>query len=182
MVNWGTFSVFFSTGVPSEILVSSLFIMVVVVAFGFFCKRVKNKRRYVLWVLLAEYLFIVSCSTVICRGEMSFDFDRLQLMPFWTYKAVVNHVPCVSVWDIVLNIVLFIPLGFLLKLLYPSITALNMLLVALVCSLCIEVNQYVFEKGIAQIDDVMHNAIGAMLGWLLASVCIGLINKCNSRL
>lgn len=129
----------------------------------------------VLWVLLAEYLVVVACSTVVFRGVQSFTYARLELMPFWTYKAVVQHIPGVSVWDIVLNVVLFLPLGFLIKLLYPSLSLGKMLLVAVGCSLCIETCQYALVKGIAQIDDVMHNAIGAMIGWGVAKGTLGLM-------
>lgn len=98
-------------------------------------------------------------------------------MPFWTDKAVVNHIPGVSVWDIVLNVVLFLPLGILVKLLYSSLSFGKMLLIAVGFSLCIETSQYVFEKGIAQIDDVMHNAIGAMIGWGVAKGTLALVKR-----
>lgn len=127
-----------------------------------------------MWILLVGYLFIVVCSTIVCRRAMSFCFDRLELMPFWTYRSVIAHTPGVSVWDwdIVPNVVLFIPLGFLVKLIYPSISALKMLGVAVLCSLFVETNQYVFEKGVTQIDDMMHNVIGALLGWLLTKIVL----------
>lgn len=168
MINWGNFSGFFSTGVPSVILYPSLLVMVVAIVAGLLSKQVKNKKRFALCVLLIEYLFIVALSTVIYRVTPSFSYAKLELIPFWTYKAVVEHVPGVSVWDIVLNVVLFLPFGFLVKLIFPSISALKILIVALVFSLCIELNQYVFEKGIAQIDDVMHNQIGCLIGWWFA--------------
>lgn len=121
---------------------------------------------------MIEYLFVVTCSTIICRGQQSFEFDRVELIPFWTYLSIITHTPGVSVWDIVLNIVLFLPFGILVKLLYPSLSALKMLGVAVLCSLFIETNQYVFEKGVTQIDDVMHNVIGALLGWLMAKIVL----------
>lgn len=168
MINWGNFKGFFSTGIPSEVLYTSLLVSLVAIVIGLLWKGIQWKKKYVLWVLLCEYIFIVMCSTVICRGGMSFEFERLELTPFWTYKAVLAHTSGVSVWDIVLNIVLFLPLGFLLKLLYPTMKIWKMALIAICCSVFIEANQYFFEKGIAQIDDIMHNTIGACLGWLLA--------------
>lgn len=167
---WNSFSVFFSTGIPSEVLYPSFGLTVVVIIIGLLLKSVKDKKRFVLWVLLFEYLFVVTCSTIIFRGTLICKFDRVELIPFWTYQSIINHTPGVSVWDIVLNVVLFIPLGLLVKLTYPSVSALRILLIAVLSSLFIETNQYVFEKGVAQIDDVMHNVIGALLGWLLAKI------------
>ncbi len=168
---------FFTTGVSSLILYPSFIISIVLIIVCILWRKIVHKLKCVLWILLLEYLFVVVCSTIICRGAMSFEFDRLELTPFWTYKAVISHTPGVRVWDIVLNVVLFVPLGFLVELLYPSISVLKMLGIALLCSLFIETSQFVFEKGIAQTDDMMHNVIGAALGWLLAKITLKVISK-----
>ena len=176
MISWRGFELFFKTGIPSVVFNTSFIIMVVAIAMGLLLNCVKNKTKYTLWVLIIEiieYLFIVACSTIICRGRPAFEFERLEITPFWTYKAVLEHTPGVSVWDIVLNVVLFVPLGFLLKLLYPNLKLWKMVLIAIGCSMFIETNQYFFEKGIAQIDDVMHNVIGAMTGWGIAKLVQG---------
>ena len=170
MINWGGFNLFFKTGIPSELLYPSLLLTLVGIIDGLFWKKRDKEKSFVLWVLLAEYAFIVICSTIICRGGQSFKYARLELETFWTYKAVVAHTPGVSVWDIVLNVVLFVPLGLLVKSLYTNMRLWKMALIAVCCSVFIETNQYFFEKGIAQIDDVMHNTIGALFGWGIAKL------------
>ena len=175
MIDWGNFQGFFSTGLPAFVLYPSLIFAVILIAIGVFCRKVRNKARYTLVILLVEYLFVVVCSTIICRGHQSFKYAKLELVPFWTYKAVVEKVPGVSVWDIILNVVLFVPLGLLIKLIYPAISLGKIVIVAVFCSLFIETSQFVFEKGIAQIDDVMHNTIGAAIGWLLS---YGILSLC----
>lgn len=187
MINWGNFNGFFSTGIPSEVLYVSLgvtalaIVVLVLVDIKHSCSQREIWQR-VLWALLAEYLFVMVCSTVVFRGVQSFTYARLELVPFWTYRAVLNHTPGVSVWDIVLNVVLFLPLGFLLKLLFRSLPLGKMLLISIACSLCIEFSQYVFEKGIAQFDDVMHNTIGAGLGWGIAKALVALTKRDSSRI
>ena len=178
MINWDDFFDFFTTGLPSKVLYPSLVVALVLIVMGG-CGKVRNKGRYTLFILLAEYLFVVICSTIICRNTIDFEFERLQLSPFWTYKAVISHTPGVSVWDIVLNVVLFSPLGFLVKLLKPSISLLWMMGIAICFSVFIESNQYFFEKGAAQIDDVMHNVTGALLGWLVAKAALVCSSKLN---
>jgi glycopeptide antibiotics resistance protein len=168
MINWSNFSGFFTTGVPSEVFYPSVIATAALLIFGLLWKGVKKKKDFILWVLLVEYVFIVVCSTIICRDRITFEFDRLEIIPFWTYKAVIEHTPGVSIWDIILNVVLFLPLGFLFKLLKPSISLLLMLGIAFCFSVFIESNQYFFEKGAVQIDDVMHNTIGCAIGWVLS--------------
>ena len=128
---WDSFSLFFSTGIPSDVIYSSLGITLVVILVGLLLTCVTDKKRFVFWVILVEYLFIVVCSTIISRPSITCGFDRLELVPFWTYKCVFAHAPGVSVWDIVLNVVLFIPLGFLVKMIYPSLSLVKMLGIAI---------------------------------------------------
>lgn len=163
---WDSFSIFFSTGLPSNVLYLSLGLTLVIIVFGLLSKRVKDKIRFVLWTLLIEYVLIVACSTVVYRSHI--DYARWELMPFWTYIAVINHTPGVKVWDIILNVVLFIPLGFFVKLLFTKFSFGKMVMIAVFCSLFIEVMQNIFSKGISQFDDIIHNTIGAMFGWLIA--------------
>lgn len=118
--------------------------------------------------MLIEYIYIVVCSTILFFATANVGFDRLGLTPFWTYIAVIENIPGVRVWCIVLNIVLFLPLGSLLILLRPSLSLPKVLVIALLFSIFIETNQYIFEKGVAQIDDVMHNINRVLLGWTLA--------------
>lgn len=70
------------------------------------------------------------------------------------------------------NIVLFLPLGFLLHLLishrlrYPI---LGILLGGAAVSLCIEIAQFVFAAGYSDVDDLLTNSLGALIGaWLAA--------------
>lgn len=181
MIDWSNFRGFFSTGIPSIVLYSSLIVTFILIAMGVYCGKINNKGRYALFILLLEYLFVVVCATIICRGQQSFEFARLELKPFWTYKAVIEKVPGVSVWDIILNVVLFVPLGFLIKLLYPAISFGKTMVVAVCCSLFIETNQFVFEKGIAQIDDVMHNTIGCAIGWGLSYGILSLSSRIKTQ-
>lgn len=180
MIDWSGFWGFFTTGIPSVVLYPSMLVMTIAIIIGIAFKGIKNKRKYVLWVLLIEYLFVLVCSTVICRDEITFEFDRLELTPFWTYIAVINHTSGVRVWDIILNVVLFVPFGLLIKLLYPSIKFWKMLLIGTCLSICIETSQYLLYRGAAQIDDVIHNTLGAVLGWALAVVVNGVWSRVNS--
>lgn len=160
--------------IPSSIIGPSLLVTCLALV-GCFSGCIKDKKRYILWILLIEYLFVVICSTVICRKEIP--AVRLELVPFWTYGAISEPSLQVSPWDIVLNIALFIPIGVFIKLLYSAMPLWATLMIGLIFSCCIEVSQYVFVRGVAQFDDVMHNTIGCCIGWILAKALVRVFEK-----
>ena len=88
---------FFKIGIPPIVLYISLIVTLVVSVFCYFSPLVK-KIHSVLIAIFVEYLFIIVCSTIICRGQQSFEYAKLELEPFWTFKAVIERVPGVSVW------------------------------------------------------------------------------------
>lgn len=67
--------------------------------------------------------------------------------------------------NLVGNIVILVPVGFLLPFVYPKITWTESLAAAVVTGLGIEVMQVVLRVGIFDIDDVILNALGVMVGY-----------------
>ena len=130
------FYIWCSTSIPTQTLYPSLFVTaIILITKLFLCK---NKYKGVLWVVMAEYLFLVLSSTLFCRSIMP--ESRLELTPFWTYHtALIDKMPGVSVGDIVLNVVLFLPIGFLVKLLYPTMEIIKIALIAVCCSVFIDI-------------------------------------------
>lgn len=63
------------------------------------------------------------------------------------------------------NIALLVPLGLLLPFVYPNITWKKNLVLAVAAGLAIETMQTVLRVGIFDIDDVILNALGVMLGY-----------------
>ena len=73
-------------------------------------------------------------------------------------------------WDIVLNILLFIPLGFLF-----GDKGWKAVLFGFLFSAFIECAQYLFLLGYCEADDVLNNTIGTAVGfgfWKMLSVLI----------
>lgn len=70
-------------------------------------------------------------------------------------------------WNVAGNIAWFLPLGFLLPWEIQRLRRLrNLVLFAFLFSLAAETLQYVFAVGIFDIDDVILNTLGAVLGWV----------------
>lgn len=63
------------------------------------------------------------------------------------------------------NVVLLVPVGFLMPFVYRQITWQKSLAIAIASGLSIEVMQTVLRVGIFDIDDVILNALGVMIGY-----------------
>lgn len=108
-------------------------------------------------LLLIEYVFLVFCSTVIFRptGETrQYDFH-----PFWSYYS-----PELLVENI-MNVIVFIPIGLLLGCAFKQTTWWKALLIGCSISITIEALQFWFMKGFSEVDDVMHNTVGCLIGF-----------------
>lgn len=110
----------------------------------------EKKRK----VLIALYIFFILWVTLFTRTPGTV---RVFKGLFWEAK---NHL-----WHfIVLNILLFMPLGFLLR----SITdSWKTIIWGFLLSVLIELIQYAFCLGNCEVDDVLNNTIGCGIGILL---------------
>ena len=87
--------------------------------------------------------------------------------PFWSYKAILKG-SGKALLENLENIVLFIPIGLALALVLRLGTKQS-LLVGLIISLMIESSQWFFWLGSFEIDDLIHNSIGAGIGAALVN-------------
>ncbi len=66
------------------------------------------------------------------------------------------------------NLVLFIPFGVLVPKVFHSVNAFwKIILVALLTSVCIEIIQYILACGYSQVEDVIMNVAGGVIGYLI---------------
>lgn len=145
--------------IPQEVYegLLSVFCLGVVLFIAF--KGVRTGFRWSSVLLLIEYIFLLFCSTVIFRptGETrQYDFH-----PFWSYDR-----PELLVENI-MNVVVFIPVGLLLGSAFKQMTWWKALLIGCSISITIEALQFWFMRGFLEVDDVMHNTIGCIAGYIL---------------
>lgn len=110
-------------------------------------------------------------------------FRSVNLIPFHTIKSyllgTVEVSRSVSFKNIIGNIVLFIPLGIYLQLFTKHKKVLTNLFGIFVISLSLEFIQYIFAIGASDIDDILLNCIGGLIGILLYRFMITLIKDYN---
>ena len=149
--------------IPVEYVLISFLVLSVAIVIGMLMMKGGRAKRFVLGALLAEYYFLVLCSTVICRasrGEW-----HIEIMPFWNYLDIWNQVDYpADLIEVLLNIALFVPIGLLLGGL--GFKTKKILLLGICLSGIIEVSEFAFCKGLCETDDLIHNTLGAFLGYL----------------
>ncbi len=123
-----------------------------------------NKKR-VVSILFFIYCILLFWLTVLSRqprtGDRIFKYEL-----FWSYRAWIageSYGKAESIQNIK-NIIAFIPFGYL----FPKCNSvLKVMITAALFSLIIETVQYVFNIGWCEVDDVICNTLGALLGsWL----------------
>lgn len=161
-------------GLAVVLCVGTIFVMV---AYGF-----RKGTRFAAGLLLAEYVFLLYSSTVISRAT-SEQFSGYDLHPFWSYRAIQSGESPQLLVENIMNVVVFVPVGILLGFtvngswLMDKKEWLIPLAVGLCISFSIETLQFVFKRGFAEVDDVMHNTLGCVIGYGLYRVICSLLLK-----
>ena len=66
-----------------------------------------------------------------------------------------------------ISVVAFITFGLMAGAVFRSMSWKKMLVIGMCLSIGIEVLQFVFRKGFSEVDDVMHNTLGCLIGYSL---------------
>ena len=70
--------------------------------------------------------------------------------------------------EILLNILLYVPLGYLLPFVWPKLEKKRMVvLIGFLCSCATELTQLIFRLGWCELDDIVGNTLGCLLGCLI---------------
>lgn len=128
------------------------------------CYGLKRSLKWIVGLLLVEYIFLIFCSTVIYRK--GYEGAGYELSPFWSYTAIQEGREDLLAENI-MNVVVFIPVGLLLGIAFKQMTWWKALLIGCSISITIEALQFCFMKGFSEVDDVMHNTVGCLIGWFM---------------
>lgn len=134
-----------------------------------------------LWIaLMAAYLYVLyklmvlKDIPVIRIGRMRFklggtDDGPPNWVPFKTIKAYMlgRYGLMKAGLNLVGNVVLLVPVGFLAGCIHPNITWRQSLTVGLTVSSGIEIVQHVFRLGIFDVDDIILNTLGVLVGHVI---------------
>jgi len=112
---------------------------------------------------------ILLSAVVICYSIILFalvflkdNIRALNLIPFGFVKDYIVDKHPLGMSNIVGNILMFIPMGMILSMTGQRFDKALILLIG--SSVCIEVLQYVLVRGVSDIDDVILNGVGGLIG------------------
>ena len=132
-----------------------------------------NHRQKISLVLFLAYCLFIIYYTLLCREVGDEHTADLRLM--WAYREMFTGHPewKEDVGYNVKNILFFIPFGFWfpdrVKLLsiFKDKQWLLILFVGMLFSVFIEITQYIICRGLCELDDVLCNGLGALVGYWL---------------
>lgn len=154
--------------------------------------RYKKIQSVLLYLVLAFYI-ILFFSIIVFKNVSPlelFDENRIvyksfNLLPFHTIKSylmgtadVSNSVGFTNIFG---NIVLFIPLGIYLQLFKKNKKAVVSFIIVFAISLLVEIIQFYFGIGAADIDDVLLNCLGGVIG-ILTYKLLAVFIKDNTKI
>jgi len=125
------------------------------------------------WAVLMKVMVFKDVPTLRI-GQLMLNFGGIEsgrppnLIPF---KTILPYLFGYKDWiiagiNLVGNIALLVPIGFLLTLIFRNISWKKSLIVAVVSGFAIEILQTILHVGIFDIDDVILNALGVMIGYV----------------
>ena len=124
--------------------------------------------RWALALLLIEYVALLMYFTVFFRRATG--VHEWKLMPLWSYKAIGQGVN-VLMEEVAMNVAVFVPIGFLLGVIYKGCPWWKLLISGICVSIVIELLQLVLMRGVCETDDVLHNSLGCLMGvWIAKAV------------
>jgi len=136
--------------------------------------------KFITWSLFVLYLVVLvdvivlknGSALMIARGAPNISLSQkiasINFIPLKTIISYLGGEPSINVAldNLLGNIFAFSPLGFFLPLLFKKCNKIkNTFLISICISLFIEVIQLIFYLGACDIDDIILNVLGSLLGF-----------------
>ncbi len=135
-----------------------LFVVPMLLLYVLYGKRIGKKQT--IWHIITVFLF---CYYIVVI------YTTTGIKAFGTFAPRIAQTPFSDMihgtLETILNIILFLPLGFFLPVLYPNYRRMpRVVCVGCLLSLCIETSQ-MFGMGITALNDILTNTVGTYLGF-----------------
>lgn len=135
------------------------------------------RALFVLYAGLMLWLLFIRWRSVAVTDYWSQLLSRLNLVPFSSIGSMLrtlwyNPYPAV-LWNVVYNIggniIMFVPLGFFLRALFPGLKHFRRCMGAVAAIMAVvELTQLFTLRGFCEVDDLMLNLLGAAIGFWIA--------------
>jgi len=128
-------------------------------------------------VNLPVYIFILFSSLVFSRtgnAEMN-----VNLQPFWTEIAILSG-ETKYIQTLLQNLLMLVPYGILLPM-AVKISMKRTVITGCLLSVAIEILQLITRTGLCELDDIIHNTLGVVIGYGIFYTTTRMHNKWKHR-
>ena len=143
--------------------------LLIVIIFLFIYKKCTKKKnidiKRVIWmVFFFSYMVMIVSVTLLDRGKF---FREHNFIPFlYSYKDAWIHASAQAWRNIILNILAFVPFGILLPAGFRKLDCFwKVYLTGFLFTAFIECTQFLSECGIFEVDDLINNTLGTVIGY-----------------
>ena len=116
--------------------------------------------KYTNYLILATYLFANLYLTILSRPTKI--YHHMELTPFWSYAAAIDDPKFRE--EVLLNIILYIPFGYLVHYAFPKLKWWTVVCMGFLLSAFTETVQLFFKLGLCEVDDLISNTLGTLVG------------------
>ena len=134
----------------------------------------KSRRKYGFRLMTILYFVIVFCMCVsqfniimtLIGGQLT-RIDAINMVPFHSIRENLRYGHSPVSWDMLYNMVMFVPFGIVYCYYQKNFCIYKAIGFSFLTTLLIEAAQFVFKTGVVDIDDLMINTMGSLVGIFL---------------
>lgn len=128
-----------------------------------------KKMKRIAWLACIAFAVAVAAILWITLISRTQNETPLILPPLWSYREIAGGNKRILL-ECILNVFLFLPVGLFLPALWKT-KGIQVVCIAFLGSAFIEVTQLFWKLGYCEADDLLHNTLGALLGFWIYHAC-----------
>lgn len=165
-----------------QVTVISIFVLVFALLLPVLANGLRRHSRWFTvakYVILGVYIAANLYETILFRPVQANYRAEWELL--WSYReslafpdgwrslfnGTVEVIRPLLLEEIILNILLYIPLGYLLPFMFEKLKPWQVVAIAFMCSALTEVTQLICKIGWFEFDDMLNNTFGCVIGLLI---------------
>ena len=137
-------------------------------------KSMKSRRKHGFRLMTILYFVIVFCMCIsrfniimtLIGGQLT-RIDAINMVPFHSIRENLSYGHSPVSWDMLYNMVMFVPFGIVYCYYQKTFCIYKAIGLSFLTTLLIEAAQFVFKTGVVDIDDLMINTMGSLVGIFL---------------
>ena len=172
---WNSFLSYVEISTP-DIAWVFVFTVVFYFAFWFITKKECNSFFRLMLSFACSLIFIMTLF-----GRTQGEFEEPHFF-FESYRSAFALRTPGQILQLALNVILYIPLGMFLPCCFRLFEKVRYtVLTAFLCSVCIETIQGLFRIGLFEVDDILNNTLGALIGVILYQLVVKVKERGTER-